>query len=265
MPMYDQTFDAAFKEQERNYLDGVVKRLAKIASAPVTSVLADGLIVDSILQAIQRKSVDLVIMTTHGRGPLSRFWLGGVADELLRRCNVPILLIRPTEDAIDWGQQPAWRHLLVPLDGSELAEEILAPAMTLGGLMQAQYTLLRVVEPVSDRDFEAEVFEINPADQSLLERRQQAAQVYLDGVADRLRGRAKRIHTKVVVSENNAVAIHNACQQFDADLIAIATHGRGGLKRLLLGSVADKVIRGTTTPVLVYRQSEPEASPTASS
>ena len=85
------------------------------------------------------------MMTTHGHGPLSRFWLGSVADEMVRRATTPILLVRPHEKAIDLAAEPVLRHILIPLDGSALAEQVLGPAAALGSLLQCDdYTLLRV-------------------------------------------------------------------------------------------------------------------------
>ena len=90
-------------------------------------------------------------MTTHGRGPLTRFWLGSVADELVRRASVPLLLVRPHEGVPDLAQEPILQHLLIPLDGSELAEQVLEPAVALGTLMAADYSLLRIYGPLSRR------------------------------------------------------------------------------------------------------------------
>jgi nucleotide-binding universal stress UspA family protein len=82
---------------------------------------------------------------------------------------------------------------------------------------------------------------------------QAEARTYLGGVAERLRAQSLRVQTRVVVHMQPAVAILDQCLDLPSSMIALATHGRGGLSRALLGSVADKVIRGATTPVLVYR------------
>ncbi|MGA2068181.1 MAG: universal stress protein [Thermoguttaceae bacterium] len=83
--------------------------------------------------------------------------------------------------------------------------------------------------------------------------RRAVAQAYLDRVAERLRAKGLRIQTHVVVGESPAVAVLDMARDKDIDLIAIAPHGRRALKLLFLGSVADKIVRGTFTPVLVYR------------
>lgn len=89
-------------------------------------------------------------MTTHGRGPVSRLLLGSVADRLVREVPIPVLLVRPHEAAPDLASEPVLRHILVALDGSALAEQVLEPVVALGTLMQADYSLLRVYGPLVD-------------------------------------------------------------------------------------------------------------------
>src|SRR5438067_676921 len=111
---------------------------------------------------------DLVVMTTHGRGPLGRLWLGSVADALVRDLAMPLLLVRPQETAPDFKREPLLKHLLLPLDGSPLAEQMLEPAVALGTLMEADYTLLRVIKPVVPIDDRLEGTSAAQLAQSLL-------------------------------------------------------------------------------------------------
>jgi nucleotide-binding universal stress UspA family protein len=224
-----------------------------------------GEVADCIREQAAESGADLVVMTTHGRGPLARFWLGSVADELVRRSPVPLLLVRPRETAPDPGQEPDLGRVLLPLDGSTLAEQIIEPAVALGGLAGAEYTLLRVVRPAVWVHAVLESPDARREAQSLLDRvedlRRQVlkeAEDYLTGVAQRLRARGLRVQTRVAVDEHPAGAILHEAAAGGAGLIALATHGRRGLSRLLLGSVADKVVRGAPVPVLVHR---PAAAP----
>ena len=137
-------------EGQREYLDTTVKRLAVLHSVPVTSALLESPAIAETLNAhAATTGADLIVMTTHGRGPLSRFWLGSVADELVRRATIPILLVRPQEKAPDLSSEPILRHILIPLDGSALAEQALEPALALGKLMEADYTLVRIYFPLA--------------------------------------------------------------------------------------------------------------------
>jgi nucleotide-binding universal stress UspA family protein len=182
-------------------------------------------------------------MATHGRGPLSRFWLGSVADELIRRTPVLVLLVRPGEKVPGMIPEVVLGNILIPLDGSALAEQVLEPALELARLMEARCTLLRVVESCS-----------SPADRGSDGPPERApAETYLNRVAGRLREKGLRIRTRVVVARHAAEAILEEAEAQASNLIALATHGRGGFKRMLLGSVADKVLRGASTLVLVQR------------
>jgi nucleotide-binding universal stress UspA family protein len=116
-----------------------------VADIAPSSALLDGPVPDAINRYAAATGADLLVMTTHGRGPLARFWLGSVADALVRQASVPILLVPPKGAAPDLAQTPVIRRVLIPLDGSELAEQVLEPALALGAATQTEYTLLRVV------------------------------------------------------------------------------------------------------------------------
>jgi nucleotide-binding universal stress UspA family protein len=200
---------------------------------------------------------DLVVMTTHGRGALSRFWLGSVADKLVRQLPMPMLLVRPHEPAPDFVHAPVFAHVLIPLDGSALAEQILPHALALGRLTQAEFTLLQAIPPVM-RAYSMELYGAG-WDYQALEQMRTNAHAYLDGIAAPLRAESLRVRT-VVVDEFPVGAILEYVRAHAVDLIALATHGRSGVANWLLGGVADKVVRGATLPVLLYRpQSEAQA------
>jgi nucleotide-binding universal stress UspA family protein len=150
--------------------------------------------------------------------------------------EIPVLLVRPHEPAPGVLPEPlVEEEVVVPLDGSALAEQALGPALGLARLLEAGCTLLRVVESAGSPPKAV----------------REEARAYLEDVAGRLRGQGLSVRPRVVVAPHAAEAIIE--QARGGGLIALATHGRGGLGRMLLGSVADKVIRGASVPVLVYR------------
>jgi nucleotide-binding universal stress UspA family protein len=256
---YDETTDRALRERDRAYVDAVVQRLAAVAAVPLSSALLDGPVADTIDRHAAATGADLLVMTTHGRGPLARFWLGSVADALVRQGSIPVLLVPPQEEAPDLAQDSVPRHVLIPLDGSELAEQVLEPALALAAA-QAEYTLLRVVKQMTPASYDPASGRVSGLRESLLKQLQELdrrnwteAQDYLERLAERLRARSLTVQTRVVSHEQPALAILDDASTHGADLIALATRGRGGLKRLLLGSVADKVVRGATKPILVCR------------
>jgi nucleotide-binding universal stress UspA family protein len=250
IPVFDEALDAQDRAREQAYLDNLARRLSNDRAVRVTTAVLDDPVAGALQTYAAAHDVDLVVMTTHGRGAFSRFWLGSIADTLVRCAPMPILLLRPHQTPPDLDQMPEMKHILVPLDGSALAERILPPATALGALTNAAFTLLQVVAP------EAAGYETDWPTARLaagtLKAIQAAAQTYLDHVAERLGAQSLVVHTAVIVGQT-APAILDYAHDHGIDLIALATHGRSGAARILLGSIADKTLRGATMPVLLYR------------
>ena len=268
---YDASLDRELMQDARHYLEGVVERLAAVAGFSANSALREGSVADAIAQHAVAVAADLLVMTTRGRGPIGRFWFGSVSDALVRQTTLPILFVPPRDAPPELAQAPALHRVLVPLDGSELAEQILEPALALGADAQAEYTLLRVVNQMTPPSYDPRSRRVSGMRESLLkqllelDREEYAqAQQYLERLAGSLRTRSLIVHTRVVSNDRPAnrpaTAILDDASTNGFDLIALATHGQGGLKRLMVGSVADKVLRGAATPVLVYRPKDTAAS-----
>jgi nucleotide-binding universal stress UspA family protein len=229
------------RERELTYLHKVADRVRIASGVKLTTDLLDGPVPDAISEYVGATETDLMLLCTHARGPLGRFCLGSVADKLIRRVRIPILLIKPNESLADFTKKPALQRFLIPLDGSELAEQILEPAVELGILTGAELTLLRVIEPLPSLDYRTVELE-------------DEAKEYLDHIASGVKERLLHVQTRVIVQPRIASAIVDEAQAHSIDLIALATHGRGGLARVMAGSVADKVLRGAPTHVLVRHQ-----------
>lgn len=207
----------------------------------------EGDVVPALEKEIEETDPDLIVMATHGRGGVSRAWLGSTADTLVRDLHKPIILIRATED--DTPVELRTDHILVPLDGSRLGESVLKHALELADPGVTRITLVRVVEPAHV----GPEFAINVQSDTLIEERVEGAHDYLKELAAELRSEGHVVDTDVVVATSPATAILNYATVNTADIICMATHGRTGVKRLLLGSVADKVMRGASVPILLYR------------
>jgi nucleotide-binding universal stress UspA family protein len=234
---------AQTRSRAQAYLEDAGRRLQGAGAVPVVcDVVEEGEgVAESIRGDVLRGGADLVVMTTHGRGALARSWLGSVADELARSLTVPLLLVRPGQEALDLGREVVLRHVLVALDGTPFAERVLGPAEALVRTMDADCTLVRAVPAAP-----ASAGGVTVAD-----RLRREADEYLQAVAGRLRAGGLRVQTRVAAGAQPAAAILQEAAGFD--LVALESHGRGGLSRLLLGSVADKVVRGSEVPVLVCR------------
>jgi len=252
-PVLGETRRAQLRSRARAYLDQIAGSLSACWELAITVTLLDGRAVDTLYDHALASGADLVVMTTHGHGPLARAWMGSVADKLVRRLPMPVLLVRPHEQAPDLLEvmyERTFEHVLIPLDGSALAEEILEPAIALGELMGAEYTLLQAIEvPVLGY---APAAQVAGLDEQVLEQWRAQARAYLERVAGRMRAHGLVVRTHVT-SAPPALAIIDEARRHAADLIALSTHGRGGLARMLLGSVADTVVRWAGVPVLIQR------------
>jgi nucleotide-binding universal stress UspA family protein len=254
-------WDKEIRAQQSAYLGRVVKRLTSQTKVQIGPAFLEGAVVDAILERVSAQKIDLVVMTTHGHGALARFWLGSVADELVRHSPVPILLVHPQEAKASPGKEPILRKFLISLDGSPLSESILEKAVPLVRFMDGEISLIRVIQPIVIGNVGIPEPTTGTVAPSVIEKletwhqeRQQEASTYLEKVAATLRS-SLTVRTKVVSHEQPAVAILEEARTQAADLIAIETHGRSGLSRFFLGSIADKVIRGAIIPVLVHHGS----------
>ncbi len=235
-------------------LEAVRERIAQRADAPVvtTTVLA-GSPAERLLEHARERGASLLIVATHGRGGLSRQWMGSVTDALIRHATIPIVTVRPdtTHGTPKTDAHTEWtlRRLLVTLDGSHAAESILGPlhallptavAYRLLQVISPQHQMLRALTPTSEHE------------RDLAEQRQRAS-TYLENLEARLQAAGVSTSHRIMTDSAAAHAIVNCAHEPDIDLVAIATHGRGAIGRLALGSVADKVLRSADKPVLLFR------------
>jgi nucleotide-binding universal stress UspA family protein len=261
LQVFDNTLDQELRAKEREYLHAIQKQVQDRLSVPVTICNVDGEISSVVCEQADSLRANWVVMTTHGRGPMGRFWLGSVTDDLVRSLPIPLILVHPHDQATDLAKEETIQNILITLDGTPLAEHVLESAVTLGKAVGAEFTLLRVISPVYPVTLPAEPAIIGGAAMDIMERVEtlhvelrKEANHYLDAVAERLRTQGLKVHTRVMIEEQPDVAILDNAKP-PIDMIAIETHGRGGLSRLLMGSVADKVIRGSKLPILVHKTS----------
>lgn len=253
--------DQHHREEEHAYLESLARKLAQTHSLPVKIVLLDGEVGPALTEYAERMGVGLVVMSTHGRGAFGRFWLGSVTDNVLREMPRPVALIRPDDTQVDLSRDYSLRTILLPLDGSELAEQILPPVIELAKSFDSAVEMVRVVAPVAPPTYLNEGIALTGITSESIEdlrtlqlQRQEDAQTYLDRMAERIAGSGCRVKSTVVVHENPARAILDEAHRGHVDLIAMESHGRRGLSRLFLGSVADKIVRAAEVPVLLHRK-----------
>lgn len=244
-------------DDDSAYLEALAGDVSSGASVPVTHAVVRGESVEMICRRALDVGADLIVMTSHGRTGFSRAWLGSVADGLLRRSSIPVLMLRPIEGKSARASTPhPFKRVLVPLDGSALAMDILATASALARCSGARITLLRVVQPVPLITPDAGMPLVYPPlieDEAATARLEDEAKQQLVELAQRFgEPGGVEIDSHVVVAGRVAQAIIDFAESHDVDLIAMSTHGRGA-SRLFVGSVADKVLRASGLPILLRR------------
>jgi nucleotide-binding universal stress UspA family protein len=254
---YDE-WEAAASDWSEDYLANVIQRIGERAGGTVSTSLRTGPVVERLHDEVEEVEADLVVMATHGRGMLSRAWLGSVADGFVHLCDRPVLLVRPEEaeeEAQEITAEAPLQRMLIPLDGSELSEAALEHAVQLGSLFGCSYHLVRIVPYPVDiaSPYLPHTVQMN---QGLVEEACESAREYLEARAERLRRRDLEVDTGVFVDAQPGRGILREAEERSCDFIAMSTHGRKGLTRAILGSTSDKVLRGTRVPVLLYRPPE---------
>ena len=230
------------------YLRGIATTFAE---TEVACAVEKGRAEDTIIEKAATDKTMLITMATHGRSGLNRFLIGSVAEKVLRGTVNPLLLIRATEEATSDGAV-SLKSIIVPLDGSELAEGVLPMVADVAKKLDLEVELFRAYHIPYNVYAGDEGFYAGNYDELLGGVRDEAVE-YLDRKAADL----KRLGlTKVVCVTKEGFAGDEiiALGRKTADnLIAMSSHGRSGVKRWVLGSVAETVVRHSGDPVLISR------------
>ncbi len=251
--------DLAWRNQVREAASSALGELAsrlRRSGVAAHAEVREGRTVDAILESAREHDADLVVLTTHGAGGFRRWWLGSVADTLLRLGDYPLLLVRPWDDTSDReAGEPRFQTVLVPLDGSPASEAVLPHVRWLRDAKEARLLLVRVVPSPLEVGSLYGIPSVRMESEAHRWQRE-AARAYLEEVAARLgdgEGDVPAPDLRVVEASSAAEGILEAARVNGADLIALSTEGRSGFGRTVIGSVADKVIRGAAVPVLAVR------------
>lgn len=218
--------DDSVRQKEVDYFAEVQGRV-KAAGVPVAADLLDGGVVTSLAEYAAALRPTWIVMLSHARGAVGRFLFGETATEFVRRSPCPVLLVHE-------GDAPEARHVLVPLDGSPLAERMVRPAGEFARAVAADATLLMA---------QADARHPDPAG-------------YLGRQAEAMRTGGLSAEVRIVAEGHAADVIVAAAEARPGTVVALATHGRGGLSKLVWGSVTDQVVHRTRRPVLVFKPSE---------
>lgn len=231
----------AFVEEGERIVDEAADRACERGVDVVTDVV-QGEPYAAIADYADARGIGLVVMPTRGRRGLERLLLGSTTERVVRRANTPVLTIQPDEGPVDYP----YRNVLVPTDGSDAAHRALEAGVDVADAAGADLHLLSVIDAASlgvdvRADIQAESLEAS-AREVLDDAAAFAREAGVDPVAETTQ-HGPSIHRTIL----------SYVDEHDVDLIVLGTHGRTGLDRYLLGSVAESLVRTSRVPVMTIR------------
>ncbi|HEX9146196.1 MAG TPA: universal stress protein [Candidatus Binatia bacterium] len=231
-----------------DYLKGIAKTFPGLS---VICTVEKGTAAETIIDKAAADKGTLITMATHGRSGINRFVLGSVAEKVLRATNNPLLLVRAADGAAP-GEEARLTSVIVPLDGSELAESVLPAVTELAKKLGLEIVLFRAFNIPYGVYAGADGYYAMNFDQLIADIKDEAT-AYLETKTEELKGKGVESVSFLVKEGLSADEIISIGRQTPDNLIAMCTHGRSGVKRWVLGSVTESVVRHCGDPVLVIR------------
>lgn len=242
--------DTVVTEGERSSEQYLKKIASSFSGVNVGCTVERGRPEDVIVEKAAADKTTLIAMATHGRSGMSRWLLGSIAEKVLRAATNPLLLVRASEEALTEGEA-VLRSIIVPLDGSELAESVLPTAVKFARLLNVGMVLFRTYELPASAYYGRENY--LPNYEELKNRVKEQAQDYLDKRIEAIKAEGVQRVSSVLIEGSGPNEIIDYARKTPNALITMCTHGRSGVKRWVLGSVTEKVVRHSGDPVLVMR------------
>ena len=227
-------------------LDSLARDMA-VEGVEAETVAGYGPPSDTIIRMAEETGCDLIAMSTRGRNIVTSGLLGSVTYKVIHESPMPVLAITPERARL---HRAIVSKIIVPLDGSSFAETVLPHATTLARRMDLGMTLLRVVP--EDAPIFADSVSLLDMLSGIREEAATGARDYVARVAKRLRDSGLEVD-EVMLQGKPSSRITEYAKGTEHGMIALTTHGRSGVRRLLLGSIAEAVVRESGCPVLMVR------------
>ncbi|MCE9552589.1 MAG: universal stress protein [Planctomycetes bacterium] len=233
--------------EKHRYLTGIAQRIASNGSVMVSPRTV---VSNTVLQALNETidlNADAVVMATHGRSPIGRFWWGGIAHPLLKRISVPLFIVRGQDTSVRLSPRKV-EHVILPVHNSHESRQLVPTLLSKGLLPGTIHTLLRVnrLQPTYAAQYGIPHTVWLPSHRDVI-----AGMKQMRPLASALRERGRKVHTKTITSnEPIAEAVLGYAERTNADLITLSCGRRGLLSRLLRPSVSEYLFQHSTRPLL---------------
>lgn len=235
--------------------DQIKKEREEVAEKTCNDISVSGVAVEqavrtdiphkAILRYATEQDIDLIAMGTHGRTGVERYLLGSVTEKVVRLSDVPVLTVKAEDD----GEVTyPYTDILVPTDGSEGSEAAIDPAVDVASTYDARLHALSVIDTMA--------MGVDVRSGAILEALEESAQSAVQTIEEQATQASVTAVETAIEHGNPYRGIRSYVEEHDIDLVVMGTHGRSGIERYLLGSVAEKTVRTSPVPVMTVRQPE---------
>ena len=244
-----------YMPMHRRYAEHIVETLKQdliktgTAGVEVESAISVGDPAAEILHLVEENDFSLIVMSTHGLSGVGRWALGSVSDKVVRHSPIPVLLIRSV------APESADKKMLVLLDGSQLSEQVIPYAINHAKTSDAELTLLRVFDsPYILSDYPEGTARLSWEEhvEQITAKYKRECSIYLEELAGQLEAEGLNVKVEVLLGKADEETV-GYLDKTEVGLVTMTTHGRSGIRRWALGSIAEKVVHGSSRPVLLVR------------
>jgi nucleotide-binding universal stress UspA family protein len=242
-----ETIQAGYQQMAETQLAAAIEKWFP-EGAKVSTVVAAGDPGDQILAVAEEQDIDLIVMSSHGRGAIGRFVSGSVADRVVRHAPVPVMIIGPEGDT---DEATAVRRIVAPLDDSDLSRAALPVVESLAGMLGVPVEVLHVVTPATDLAsmYPMAAGMVPPvAFGDQYDQLVQAGHSLVDETVQQLTDRGIQAHGTVFTGSPGSTILD---QLQAGDVVVLSSHQRQGFERWVLGSTSMKLIQNGRAPVVI--------------
>ena len=237
------------------YLEKIKAQIQREKTRVQTTVI-EGLVADGITEYAHSHGIKLIVLSSHGRNGLTRWGISSITQKIIMSAQTSLLIVRAHQDGIhsdELSERPLYRRILVPLDGSQRAENVLPIVTQLAQFHRSQIHLVQIIQtPEMARQVPPTREDVDLSNR-IVSRNQEEAGRYLEQLKSRsfLEGLTIQIH--LITSDNTAVALHQLVEQENIDMVALSAHGYSGIHQWPYGSMVNNFVQYGKVPLLVVQ------------
>jgi nucleotide-binding universal stress UspA family protein len=250
------------KTAAKLYLEKIGARLQKSGLKIETDVL-EGLVAESIAEYALNQGVKLIILSSHGRSGLSQWGISSVTQKIIFSSPTSVLIIRAHQPVSSEAIEKQYLRMMVPLDGSRRAENVLPVVTLLARFHQSRISIVHVVKtPEMPRQMPLARQDVELSEQVVARNREEAIR-YLDQVRLHSPLEGIEVQTHLLTSDNAAAALHELADKEGIDIVALSAHGYSGNNQWPYGSMVNNFILYSKVPVLIVQDLPIKEEPAA--